>query len=531
MRGMLTAAPSTDSPPALGLWIPYAVALACAPLAFLLWKLAAHGHGFPYWDAWELVPVMRRLEAGGFIGGELWAQHNEHRIPVPRAIMLALAYATGWNTGHEIALGVVCAAALAAALGAQALRAPADRALARPWWTLSVFTFFLFSWAQMENWIWGWQFLVYLSTASVGIGLVLLAGGHPARFGAAVFLGVVASYSFANGLLYWFAAAPALAWAGDLGPRARLRRAGIWCAAGGLCIGLYFVGYGKPGVTPSLGAVLEAPLSFLGYVTLYLGAPVTASVVRVPWHGPLLFPAGPPHYLPGAAGLAGLAALCAALFRRGMLFRENATPWLGLALFAGGSAAVTAVGRAGYGVEQALTSAYLPIGALFWCALAGLGALWIQPRQPLTLAPAAAPAALAVGGAALMALLLATTGRATREWEEVARWRHMGWEAVRAGHPAMFYLTDLCHDPERLRDDYLPWLAARGWAGLGPGAPPPVFDAADYRAACAGFIARDMAQAAITYLQTAEHLEPGHPDNEALRRAGQARFQPGAPGG
>jgi hypothetical protein len=521
---------ATPAPrPSLGPWIAFTLALALAPVGFLLWKLYGHGHAFPYWDAWELVPILRRIEAGGPAWAELWAQHNEHRIPVPRLIMIALAHATGWNTGYEVALGVLCALALLAALGLHALRAPADRDLPRPWWVLPIFSLLLCSWAQMENWIWGWQFLVYLSTAAVGIGLVLLAGTHPARFALALLLGVVATYSFANGLLYWFAAAPALALAGDLAPRARLRRGALWAAAALLCIGAYFIGFQKPEVTPSAGVLLEAPLAFLGYVVLYLGAPITACLTRVPWHGPLLFPVGPLHFLPGLAGLALLGAALAALLRQGALHRDNAQPWLGLVLFAGGSAVATAVGRAGYGLEQALTAAYLPIGALFWCGLAGLAALWLQPRQPLALASAATPAALALAGTLLMALLLAATARATREWEDVARWRHMGWEAVRAGHTAPFYLADLCHDPDRLRDDYLPWLAARGWAGLGPGAPPPRFSAADYRRECARFIENGLAPAALTYLQTAELLEPGHPDTEALRQAGQARFQPPAP--
>jgi hypothetical protein len=525
--------PSTQDGPALtpdegrlrrGLAL-YALALAALPLAFLLWKLSRIGHDFPYWDAWELLPLMQRWEAGVLGFADLWAQHNEHRILIPRAIMLSLAYATGWNTGFEVALGILCAGALVATLSAFALRAPADRALTPPWWVVPVFSFLIFSWTQMENWIWGWQFMVCLSTAAVGMGMVLLSGDAPWRFAAAVALGIVATFSFANGLLYWIAAAPVVLLAGALAPRVRLRRVLIWGGIGAACIIAYLIGYAKPEVTPSLGSVWQAPQLILGYVVLYLGAPLTALFTRPPWHGPLTFPVQIWMYLPGVIGLGAGAWLLVALWRARTVCATRLSPWLGLILFAGGSATVTAVGRAGYGLGQALTSAYIPISSLYWCGLVGLFALWLQPRQPLTLLPPVRIAAL-LGGAALgMLALLGSVAWSNRAWDDVARWRHMGWEAIRSGNLSPLLLQDVCHDPEKLRTEYLPWLAARGWAGLGAGAPPLAYTAQDYRDAVRGFIEGGQQGPARAYLDTAVFLDPAHPENQELLALGKARFQ------
>lgn len=517
-----TVSPTDPEERPIRRWLAlYAIALAAVPLAFLLWKLSQIGHNFPYWDAWEMVPLMQRWEAGVLGFSDLWAQHNEHRILIPRLIMLTLAYATGWNTGYEVDLAVACAGLLAVALSVCALRAPADRGLMAPWWTVPVFSFLVFSWTQMENWIWGWQFMLFLSMAAVGIGLLLLSGEARWCFVAAVLLGIIATFSFANGLIYWLAAAPVLAFSGDHPPRARGRRALIWGIVGGLCIAAYLYGYKKPGVSPEMAS----PLNIVAYIVLYLGAPITTVFTRAPWHGPLIFPVQGWMYLPGAVGLLAGAGVLLELWRGRTVPLGRMSPWIALMLFAGASAVVTAAGRAGYGLGQALTSAYVTIGSLYWCGLTGLVALWLQPRQVLTLAPALRWCVLLGGGALALCAALGGTAWSTSEWEPVARWRHMGWEAIRSGNHAPLLLQDICHHPDVLRDDYLPWLAARGWAGLGPGAPPLAYSAAEYRDAVRGFIEGGQSGPAQVYLDTAEHLAPNDPENVTLRALGRARFQ------
>ena len=42
----------------------------------------------PFWDQWELVPQISRMYAGTLRFADLYLQHNEHRILVPRLVML-----------------------------------------------------------------------------------------------------------------------------------------------------------------------------------------------------------------------------------------------------------------------------------------------------------------------------------------------------------------------------------------------------------------------------------------------------------
>src|SRR5438128_1219761 len=60
------------------------------------------GVNLPYWDQWELVPLLAKLHDGQLTLADLTAQHNEHRIFFPRLIMLGLATLTRYNTVAEM---------------------------------------------------------------------------------------------------------------------------------------------------------------------------------------------------------------------------------------------------------------------------------------------------------------------------------------------------------------------------------------------------------------------------------------------
>ena len=64
----------------LGVW----AGLFLAALTFVL----AYGPAFPRWDDFAMVPLLtgtRRVSVEW-----LWAQHNEHRVPLPKSVLLGL---------------------------------------------------------------------------------------------------------------------------------------------------------------------------------------------------------------------------------------------------------------------------------------------------------------------------------------------------------------------------------------------------------------------------------------------------------
>ncbi|HZS38481.1 MAG TPA: hypothetical protein VFF06_16715, partial [Polyangia bacterium] len=70
---------------------PLGVALVPAiALAAFVWRF---GVDVPYWDQWELVPLLKGAHDGTLRAADFFALHNEHRLVVPRLIMLGLAMA------------------------------------------------------------------------------------------------------------------------------------------------------------------------------------------------------------------------------------------------------------------------------------------------------------------------------------------------------------------------------------------------------------------------------------------------------
>jgi len=493
----------------------FAMILAAIPLGILLYKLPRYGLTFPYWDEILIAPLIEKAHTGqlGFI--DLWMQHNEHRPLFPRLVMLLLALPTHWNVAWILAANLVCGVVVFLLLASLALRMPDGPAQRRSWWLLPVLSFFVFSWAQMENWIWGLELTVLLCTLAVVAAIVLLAHRNWLCFAAATAMAVVASYSFANGLLVWVAALPVLALAPGLRREQKWLRIVLWSALAFLTFESYFVAYQKPGVSPPLSAVLKSPLSYLGYVVLYLGNPVVAIFSTPPWHGGPPHPFGAAHFVPGAFGILafGATALWQLRSRKDSLYRL--APWLSLAAFALLTALATGVGRVGFGIAEGLNSRYMTTGALFWCALFAILAVAMDQRR--------LPAWAGIMGALALVVLQASLVYHSRPWEENARWKRMGWTAVSAGYPASLYLLDLwgpeqeALGPDKMQNVYFPILRRFDLCGFGREKAPNPILAQAYLAEAQGFLARNRWFPALTYLDTALFFDPNLREAAVLR--------------
>ncbi|MBK5186778.1 MAG: sugar transferase [Gemmatimonadaceae bacterium] len=118
------------------------IALAC---------IARYGRNIPLAEDWLMVPPMTGHEPR--LASWLWAQNNEHRLPLPRLILLGVLMAThDFRAG--MVLNVLSLAALAAAmmLAARHLRGGVTRA------SDAFFPLALLHLGDWENLVWGWQF-------------------------------------------------------------------------------------------------------------------------------------------------------------------------------------------------------------------------------------------------------------------------------------------------------------------------------------------------------------------------------------
>ena len=487
--------------------------LVLAPFALLIAKLGEFGLPFPYWDAWRFVDVLQKADAGtlGFV--DLWAQHNEHRILFPKLLMLVLAQLSGWNVWWEIGASVFFALLMFVALVVMLLRAVGTDTTLRCTGA-ALISALLFSWTQSESWVWGFQSNAWLCLAAVVLGVAALASRlrFPVRIGLGVLCGIVATYSYANGLFIWFAALPLL-W--DLRPAraARIGGAIVWCATAALVAQSYFFGYVQPGVSPSLLTAFEHPALFVQFLAAMLGAPVTTFLTEPAWHGvnvavPLW------AMLPGPVAVALFLFLAWRSWRAERDFAVLA-PWLTLAAFALGSALVASAGRSGLGLGQALTSRYIPITSLFWFALI---ALWLRALARSPWWDDARTRSIVVGGCAV-AILGGLAGASTTSaaHEQRCHWKQMGWLAIRLDMPEAIFLRDLSDTPEVFVTTILPWLKETRRCGLDTPLPDPKQYAPLFAQDAEQLIAMGLIPPAKVYLDVAVRLDPELPEAIVLR--------------
>src|SRR5690606_4024758 len=119
-----------------------------------------------------------------------------------------------------------------------------------PWWPFAV-TLLCCSLAQWQNWFLGWQLQLFLAVFCVYmvIGLLLFTGRLSTHLVAFVFA-IIATLSFASGLLVWPLAALACACNTHATPRRRAVESPLWLGFGLLAAALYFQGYEKPAYHP-----------------------------------------------------------------------------------------------------------------------------------------------------------------------------------------------------------------------------------------------------------------------------------------
>ncbi|MDQ6943012.1 MAG: hypothetical protein M3169_10940 [Candidatus Eremiobacteraeota bacterium] len=350
-----------------------AAALAIVPLLALVLRRAVD---IPYWDEWEWVDLVYAAHLHTLSFAQLWAPHNEHRILISNAIMLALDAAGGWNVTREQIVSLVVLA-LTQLMVWLLIRRTVPRGRRGICFLIS--TFVLLGLAQYENLEWGFQMAWFI--CDLGLAVAVWALTVPRRgagaLATAIAAATVASLSSSQGLVVWPVGLIAIV----LLPRRSVPVAVGWAVVG-FCVSAV-VRAGAPG--GEAGHVgFSHPGLLAEYAVLYLGAPLAVSFG-------LPFAA-----LAGGLLLAALAVLAFRALRGSLALRVRLAPWLAMAAYPVLCAVLTATGRAGFGVEQALSSRYTSIGALAWVAAIAGFCVAMPWRNPKFATVALATAALAL---------------------------------------------------------------------------------------------------------------------------------------
>ncbi|MCI0336969.1 MAG: DUF2721 domain-containing protein [Acidobacteria bacterium] len=153
---------------AIFVWIVW-MAMFVAALGFV----ERYGSNVPSWDGWDMVPTLTGNQP---VTTEwLWSQHNEHRVPLPRLILLGLHRLTGINFRTPMFFNVFITGALALAMILVAKRLRGGRIS----YTDAFFPLIFLNWGQAANLIWGWQVQFYASMALSGMVLLFIVLSGP----------------------------------------------------------------------------------------------------------------------------------------------------------------------------------------------------------------------------------------------------------------------------------------------------------------------------------------------------------------
>jgi len=366
------------------LWLAAAALpfLVCAAFAF------AFAYDAPYWDEWiYLAPIVRAFE-GELSLSDFVVRINEHLCVVPSLIVIPLARATQWDLRWEICVVLAIYAGVFALLY-RALRR-AEQAAGRPgsMWAAPCLGTLLFSGSQYA--LWNWSLLVTLASAAffsvVALGQLSSRNLNARRLALAGLCGWAATFSIGGGLSVWPAGVVALLLRVRPKESRRWPALAAWIAIGAAAAGLYL----SAGSTHSLDMARQAtnPLAVCLYVLAFLGGPLAVGQggVAVVLGGLLL----------AALGFLSLRSAS----HNGETDRETRPFMIGLVGAALVVGFLTAAKHAHEGVENAISSRFLPWGTLAWCALV----IGVYARFPmLGAAPGRLRVALAAGLVAVLA--------------------------------------------------------------------------------------------------------------------------------
>jgi hypothetical protein len=328
--------------------------------------VATLGTNCPNADEWGFVPALTGNES---LGPWLWAQHNEHRLPLPRLVYYCLFQIThDFRAGCFLQVGLLSSTALA-------LLTVAARRRGQPYWTDLFFPISLLHAGHWENLLIGYNIcfamILVLETA---IGVVALSATRETAFRSGLKAGVLMVLLCLCGGGGVVAAMPVAGWLVYLAIREwRSRAAGAkaphfgaaillaFAAFPAVYLTVYLQGYHRPGHHPALGEGGFAVVRVTGEVlAMSFGPGAARSWILV------------------AAGLVVLGFLTVVSLVRNLKTEERQPASLGLlAVIAGivGVALTIGLSRAGIDARNGLSSRY---AYLSWPLLALANLFWVQ---------------------------------------------------------------------------------------------------------------------------------------------------------
>ena len=332
---------------AAAVWSVWAVMLV-ASLHFV----SRYGSNVPSWDDWDMVPTLTGNQP--ITAQWLWSEHNEHRVPVPRLLYLAINQLTVVDFRTTMYFDALAMAAVAAAM-----IVVAQRLRRRPSLSDAFFPIIFLNLGQAANLLWGWQLQFFISVilGCIAFLAILRSGGAQSPPVAGMVAGSCAALlplCGANGL----GMAPAIGFwplaltripADQGGQRGRpsSKVLVMLSAIALLLTAIYFVGWQPVPYHPKSYSVYQSLKTSLQFVTIGLGP-----AIRDWWP---------------ATGIMSILVFGTTVLRLLMVWREQPAQRgrvIGLLLFLGAIASLAlglGLGRNGFETR------YVTLAVPAWC--------------------------------------------------------------------------------------------------------------------------------------------------------------------
>jgi hypothetical protein len=360
----------------------FLILLGVLPALFLFADIHAFAVNVPFMDDWQFVPLLEKTKNGTLTFEDLFAPHDEHRLLVPRMIIIASMFATGGDYRVQSFVTFAVVAIISACLLWLMMRLDGRSNRVVGTWALANIA--LFSPIQFHNWLWPMQFAYFLPYSFLALCFCVLYARIPAlpKFVLAAVFALAGNYSFVQGNLIWPATLLVILFAPEIIREGIRRKFAIaWSVLGALAVTLYFWGlehnsalpdyaYGHEGVPPTM-STLHQLQEHPGNTVLRMGRFILGmfgnSIARgFPVSNNLVF-----SYICGAIVLFLALIGLSVAWRRG-LFLDRALPWACLLLFTFLTAAFVCVGRVWRSDFQPLTPRYTTFGAFCIVSLIAL---------------------------------------------------------------------------------------------------------------------------------------------------------------
>jgi hypothetical protein len=358
------------------------ILLGILPGLLLLRDIQTFSVNVPFMDDWQFVPLLQEAKNGTLTFQKLWAPHDEHRLLLPRIIIIASMFATGWDYRVQSLITFWVVAIISVCLLWLMIRLEGNRNSV--FWAWALANIALFSPIQFHNWLWPMQFAYFLPYMFLVLCFCALYARIPAlpKFLLAAVFALAGNWSFVQGNLIWPAALPVILYAsGILCTDARRNFAIAWLATGALAVTLYFWGleqnsaaseyaYGHDGIPPTMSTLRllqEQPANTILRMGRFILGMFGNAVARgLPVADNLLL-----SYISGAILLLLALVAVAVAWKRGLFF-NRALPWTCFLVFAFLTAAFVCIGRVWRGDSQPLTPRYTTFGAFCIVSLIAL---------------------------------------------------------------------------------------------------------------------------------------------------------------